>query len=174
MNTPSTYTLFSDAKILTLSSCSRGKRFFRKFADEQDQLDEFDDADGTSLSRSAVKPRLLFQQEKSAEALEEEEATTDVEDNIQRKTRQPETPSKAKKEVAETPEAPRFAPASPPDSKRSTRSANKLLDIGTPVKSKGRKSPFDSWPRIKEQKGQSSTKRVGEPLDQAPAKRTRA
>ncbi|CEJ91717.1 hypothetical protein VHEMI07410 [[Torrubiella] hemipterigena] len=155
----------------------RGKKFFRKFSEDEDEL-QGDDSDAQfvqPLSRSSIKPRLLFPQEKSAEALEEEEATTDVEDNIKSQVRQtPATPSKAKSTHVETPEAPRFAPISPPDSKRATRSTNRVQELATPSKSKGRKSPFDSWPRIKDPRGQASTKRVGETLDQAPAKRTRA
>lgn len=155
----------------------RGKKFFRKFSQDEDD-NHGDDSDGQyvqPLSRSSIKPRLLFPQEKSTEALEEEEATTDIEDNVKADTRKaPATPSKTKSSQVETPEAPRFAPISPPDSKRATRSTNRVAELATPSKSKGRKSPFDSWPRIKDPRGQASTKRVGEVLDQTPAKRTRA
>ncbi|KAG5983810.1 hypothetical protein E4U55_007042 [Claviceps digitariae] len=155
----------------------RGKKFFRKFA-EQDQLEEqiefFDEGETSRISRpltrSSVQPRLLFPAQKPTE--EDEEALTDVEDmNLAGPA--PQTPRKLQSISAETPEAPRFAPASPPDTRRTTRSANKLSD--TPIKATGRKSPFDSWPRTKEHKAQSPvTKRSGESLASADTKRTRA
>ena len=85
----------------------------------------------------------------------------------------PQTPKKSQSISAKTPEAPRYAPVSPPDTKRTTRSTNKLAD--TPMKATGRKSPFDSWPRTKEHKGRSpAPKRAGETLDTANVKRARA
>lgn len=157
---------------------SRGKRFFRKFAEQdqpEDQIESLgEDDDGSQISRpltrSSVQPRLLFPTPKMTE--EDEEALTDVEDmNIAEPA--PQTPRKPRSLSTKTPEAPRFAPASPPDTRRTTRSANKLSE--TPMKAAGRKSPFDSWPRTKEHKTQLPvTKRSGESLASADTKRSRA
>ncbi|KAG6016132.1 hypothetical protein E4U43_004177 [Claviceps pusilla] len=156
----------------------RGKRFFRKFAEQdqpEDQIESLgEDDDGSQISRpltrSSVQPRLLFPTPKMTE--EDEEALTDVEDmNIAESA--PQTPRKPQSLSTKTPEAPRFAPASPPDTRRTTRSANKLSE--TPMKAAGRKSPFDSWPRTKEHKTQLPvTKRSGESLASAATKRSRA
>ncbi|KAG6008730.1 hypothetical protein E4U21_003925 [Claviceps maximensis] len=156
----------------------RGKKFFRKFA-EQEQLEDQTDSLGEGersgysrpLTRSSVQPRLLFPPQKTTEE-DDEEALTDVED-MSLGGPAPQTPRKPQSIIAETPEAPRFAPASPPDTRRTTRSTNKLSD--TPMKATGRKSPFDSWPRTKEHKVQSPVaKRSGESLSSAATKRTRA
>lgn len=166
--------LDSNKTLTKLTHNSRGKRFFRKFSDVQGEGTESEvDGEGVSLdtplTRASIKPRLLFPQERNAAELEEEEADTDVEED-----KLPQTPSKGKARQTKTPEAPKFAPVSPPDTGRTTRSTNKLADQGTPMKKKSRqRSIFDSWPRTKEHKAQTG-KRPGEPLDQAPMKRTRA
>ncbi|KAM3484310.1 hypothetical protein MY8738_002302 [Beauveria namnaoensis] len=160
----------------------RGKKFWRKFSDDEDQeLQELDQEARLAqpLTRSSVKPRLLFppkQPEQSEMDLEDEEAPTDVEDEVmESKAAQiPQTPVKSRKETAKTPDAPRFAPVSPPETRRTTRSANKLLSEGTPIKKPRRQSTlFDTWPRTKEHKA-VPTKRAGDGLASAPAKRTRA
>ncbi|OAQ74008.1 hypothetical protein VFPPC_13119 [Pochonia chlamydosporia 170] len=156
----------------------RGKKFFRKFS-EQDQPEENGDSDAAGeshlsrpLTRASVKPRLLFPTQRTAEE-DDEEALTDVEDMAMIEEAAPQTPKKAHSVPAKTPEAPKYAPVSPPDTKRTTRSANKLSD--TPMKPTGRKSPFDSWPRTKEHKSQSpAPKRAGEALASGTTKRTRA
>ncbi|ATY66927.1 hypothetical protein A9K55_000777 [Cordyceps militaris] len=157
----------------------RGKKFWRPFAKIEEQEMDQEDRLAQPLTRSSVKPRLLFppkRQEQSEADLEDEEATTDVEDEVkQRITRSiPETPTKSRKATAKTPEAPRYAPASPPETRRTTRSANKLLNEETPIKKKRQPSMFDKWPRTKEHKAPAATKRAGEALAPAPAKRTRA
>ncbi|GAB0136533.1 hypothetical protein EsDP_00004832 [Epichloe bromicola] len=165
----------------------RGKKFFRKFS-EQDQSEDQSDSPGEGersrtsrpLTRAFVKPRLLFpvqkmiedEDEEDEEDEEGEEALTDIED-MHLGEAAPQTPRKPQSISAETPEAPRYAPVSPPDTRRTTRSTNKLCD--TPMKITGRKSPFDSWPRTKEHKSQSPVaKRPGENLASATTKRTRA
>lgn len=134
------------------------------------------------LTRASIKPRLLFQTPKTEAMIEEEEAATDVEDQDQdqdqleeeKPTLIPETPKKTQQHMANTPEAPKFAPVSPPDTRRVTRSANKLLDEGTPLKGYGYKSPFDSWRRTKEHtKDTSARKRQGESLTSEQTKRAR-
>jgi hypothetical protein len=86
----------------------------------------------------------------------------------------PETPVKHVGGAPKTPTAPRYSSAmSPPDTKRTTRAADKIVDDQTPVKPFGRRSPFDSWPRVKDRSGTSS-KRTGDSLASAPAKRPKA
>ncbi|KAG6289622.1 hypothetical protein E4U45_007578 [Claviceps purpurea] len=154
----------------------RGKKFFRKFAEQdqnEGQVDSAGEGEGSRVSRpstrASLQPRRLFPTAKISE--EDEEALTDVED-INAAEDAPQTPRKPQSILAETPEAPRFAPVSPPETRRITRSTNKLSD--TPVKATGRKSPFDSWPRTKEHKSQSPvTKRPGGSLASADTKRAR-
>jgi hypothetical protein len=130
-----------------------------------------DDETSSPFSRSSIKPKLLFpaQRKEKQPSVDDvdEEATTDIEDEAEEQT-VPQTPSKG----TDTPHAPKFAPVSPPDTKRTTRSTNKLFEDATPVKKKGRRSPFDMWPRTKERQD-TGTKREAEPLF-APAKRTKA
>lgn len=168
---------------------SRGKKFFRKFSefdDEEEDEELASDVEATfsrPLTRSSIKPRLLFPTKapapKTKRMLEEEEAATDVEDAVEaveaeKPTAAVETPKKAKEERAQTPEAPKFAPASPPETRRTTRSTNKLSADAAPIKRTGKKSPFDSWLRTKEHTNRSGTKRAAEPMAPAHAKRTRS
>ncbi|RDL41834.1 uncharacterized protein BP5553_01813 [Venustampulla echinocandica] len=140
----------------------RGKKVFRKFsevvgntgsftamdADEEDVDTEMGgdyDAPASNqfsgrITRSSVKPRLLFpsaQQLQSKElkakaAAEEEEADTDIEEPSSI-TRSPytrgsrnvtTTPMDQMEDEVATPKAPRFAPVSPPTTTRTTRSKN--------------------------------------------------
>ncbi|KAJ3472256.1 hypothetical protein NLG97_g11146 [Lecanicillium saksenae] len=158
----------------------RGKKFWRKFADDDGEEMDEETRLAQPLTRSSVKPRLLFppkQEEQSEIDLEDEEATTDVEDEVKERLRHavPETPTKARNESAKTPEAPKYAPVSPPETRRTTRSTNKLSGDETPMK-KPKRQPtlFDSWPRTKEHKAPAATKRAAEGIAEAPAKRTRA
>ncbi|POR34444.1 Uncharacterized protein TPAR_05370 [Tolypocladium paradoxum] len=160
----------------------RGKKFFRKFSEndgvpeEQEACADVEPELTRPLTRSSVKPRLLFPTKKPGEADNEEEAVTDVEDMYMAdEASSPQTPIKARSAPAKTPEAPRFAPVSPPDTKRTTRSTNRLANGGTPIKSpSGRKSPFDAWPRTKEHRTASAPKRQGETLATGSTKRTRS
>lgn len=132
------------------------------------------------LSRSTIKPKLLFpaaqKERQPSEDDVDEEAMTDIEEDVEVDEEQlsmPQTPAKsAAQNGMETPQAPKFAPVSPPDTKRTTRSANKLFEDATPIKKKERRSPFDTWPRTKDRK-ETGTKRQAEPMF-APAKRTKA
>lgn len=156
----------------------RGKKFFRKFS-EQAEPEEQDDSEqeiesrlSRPLTRASVKPRLLFPTAKAAEVdNDDEEALTDVEEPSL-VDQLPHTPKKTHSLPTETPEAPKYAPVSPPDTRRTTRSAHRLAE--TPMTSSGRKSLFDSWPRTKEHKSQSSSKRPGESLVAEATKRSRA
>lgn len=157
--------------------CFRGKKFYRKFTDEEDEELDEETRLAMPLTRSSVKPRLLFPPKQPERSIDDEEADTDVEDNVKTRTAGPipQTPSKSRKETGKTPDAPKYGPVSPPETRRTTRSANKLSGEETPVK-KPKRQPtlFDSWPRTKEHRAPPPTKRAGESLPTAPAKRTRA
>lgn len=78
-----------------------------------------------------------------------------------------ETPVEAGEEKIDTSKAPKYAPASPPDTSRATRS-KKITNEPTPVKTKqaGNRSPFDGWRRTKTASEGSANghKRPGEAL----------
>lgn len=142
------------------------------------------------MTRSSIKPRLLFpvptptpaQQEPSS--IDEEEAETDIEEPVPAKDEmdveeeQPQTPSDLV-DVPDTPVAPKFAPTmqvTPPTTQRTTRHGTKSADDTTPMKPlRGKKrSPFDGWRRIKNGSESSGSKRSGDSLTAEAAKRTRA
>jgi hypothetical protein len=137
------------------------------------------------LTRSSIKPRLLFQTAKTQEMIDEEEAATDFEEDEEDEETEaeaeveipeipvPQTPAKRRVKHAATPEAPKFAPVSPPDTRRTTRSTNKLMDEATPIKGRSKSSPFDSWRRTKEHKAPGGQKRHADTLTSDNAKRTR-
>ncbi|KAI8950374.1 hypothetical protein F4801DRAFT_549410 [Xylaria longipes] len=180
----------------------RGKKIFRKFAEDVDsdsssqaENDESADLDLDSqpprrhrpMTRSSIKPRLLFPSKpkgKQAATLttEDEEAVTDIEDNIFHHNAQdveteiPATPIQFSKGKVETPKAPRFAPASPPSTGRATRSTDKLHESDTPMRVAKVPSPFDGWRRSKRQAAPQGSKRTGDFLAKSPAstKRQRA
>lgn len=110
-----------------------------------------------------MKPRLLFPSARSHKENDlghtDEEADTDIEQPIAGKAdviktddvkARAETPVEASEEKIGTPKAPKYAPASPPDTSRATRS-KKISNEPTPVKTKraGNRSPFDGWRRTK-------------------------
>ena len=163
-------------KITTDTAPSRGKKVYRKFPSEEPKADEeqeditADDADlsntqSHSLTRSSIKPRLLFptttrKARRSKSDLEDEEAPTDVDDPDATETDHEPLPEKR------TPIKATFrglAPDTPPDTGHATRSATKkaakdgLSSLAiSPVKLdfnksfKGKKvSPFDGWARTK-------------------------
>lgn len=132
------------------------------------------------LTRSSVKPKLLFSSSKPQSIVDEEEAPTDIEELSGN-----ETPVAQTDELLATPTAPKFAPRSPPTTTRSKRSDK---DIGTcispdfssqfpfgtdgagdsspPTRSRGRGgkiSPFDTWKRTKATTS-SGTKRSGDTI----------
>lgn len=89
----------------------------------------------------------------------------------------PRTPVDLVEETPGTPVAPKFAPASPPTTSRTTRHGNKTADETTPMKPTrgGKRSPFDGWRRVKNNGAEShGHKRSGDDLAADPAKRTRA
>jgi hypothetical protein len=146
------------------------------------------------LTRSSIKPRLLFpsdeeirQREQHADDVDEE-AVTDIEMGD---TSSP-TVEKLKTAEAGTPVKGRYKPASPPTTTRATRSTNMTSSLShpTPIPEEepepmsvgtddsfnmqpkpGRKSPFDSWQRTK-----TGRKRAGDAAEAGPVngKRTRS
>lgn len=177
----------------------RGKKKFRKFSEVEEAssgnevLDEADGGLNTALrnavdsavrrpvTRSSIKPRLLFPT-KPAEASDtkndDEEAVTDIEDHVLAKSKadHPETPLELVEEAPDTPVAPKFAPASPPTTARTTRHGDKGSEESTPIKPtrSGKRSPFDGWRRVKNGSESQSQKRSGDTLTADAPKRTRA
>ncbi|KAI0905002.1 hypothetical protein F4823DRAFT_160317 [Ustulina deusta] len=177
----------------------RGKKMFRKFAEDADadsssqaEADEADDLGfngqtirNRPMTRSSIKPRLLFPPEPKGKkvattTVEDEEAVTDIEDVFDDDAQPaeievPQTPVQDAKGKVETPDAPRFGPASPPSTARATRSTDKLRGGDTPMKAKG-PSPFDGWRRSKSRALPQGQKREGDVLVKSPAstKRQRA
>ena len=132
------------------------------------------------LTRSAIKPRLLFPSKKSDEVEilhDDEEAPTDIEDHVIAKLQDdeeqeiPETPAEMTS-LPDTPKAPRFAPASPPSTKRTTRHGAKVATESIPMKAaKAKKtSPFNQWARTKSH----GSKRPAESQSPAPESAKRA
>lgn len=87
------------------------------------------------LTRSSLKPRLLFPtpeqiavREKKAQVTDDEEVMTDLEDPFSTVVS---TPAKHMNDFAVTPAAPKFAPVSPPTTARAARSKKMDLDDST-------------------------------------------
>lgn len=134
------------------------------------------------LTRSSIKPRLLFptaehtnaKKKRSSVTEDEEEAITDIEEAH---------PIMSSDDHVATPHAPKFAPVTPPTTARATRSKKVDLDAGltsdddgpapspTHIDSgKGAKvSPYNSWPRTKRQIA-ANKKREGSSLERASKK----
>lgn len=171
---------------------------FRKYAETSETAtgdrDLLDGADGglesvveSRVTRSTVQPRLLFPAKKQEEPKhldEDEEAVTDIEDHVlegmKEDEEEPTTPMDMVEERQATPEAPRFAPASPPTTARSTRFGSKPSADVTPMKAKpgprGKRSPFDGWRRTKgsvESQSQSHKRSGDDALPTSPVKRAR-
>ncbi|PKS11561.1 hypothetical protein jhhlp_003326, partial [Lomentospora prolificans] len=163
----------------------RGKRIFRKFAETEPADGETVDGEeqpARRMTRSSMKPRLLFPTKpQEPSQLEEEEADTDVEAEEEteqaKNTEVPDTPMANDEDVIAqpaTPKASNFSPMSPPDTRRVTRARDKKFDDATPIRPQGRTSPFDSWPRVKSRSEASlPSKRPGSSLSSDTAKKAR-
>lgn len=131
--------------MLTCYLPSRGKKVFRKFAQGED---DGEPSNSTTLSRSSIKPRRLFQTQKQEElhvTSEDEEAMTDIEDHAMEAELvedSPQTPIEEEEPCPTTPSAPKFGPvATPPETRRTTRFGAKGPEA-TPSKPRsGRMSP---------------------------------
>jgi hypothetical protein len=181
---------------------------FRKFSDVDDDTESQPAVDETEaafdaeldaavparlrgpLTRSSIKPRLLFptaeqtavREKKFQLTDDDEEAITDIEEPPNGFS----TPVDTDDMLATTPTAPKFAPYSPPATARATRSAKKVTyggsspltpgmtfdddaDIG-PVHSGrrgGKSSPFAGWSRTKSGVTGHGKKREAEPISRA-------
>lgn len=168
---------------------SRGKKIFRKFAEEESDSEPLDHKDldvdlsaknlERPLTRSSIKPRLLFPTAEQVKAKvsrsqvteDEEEAITDIEELA------PLSSSDHTVGMFTTPKAPKFVPVSPPTTARVTRSKGPCMGsspveetseddfINSPARSRSQgsnTSPFDRWKQTKSIGG--GKKRGGEPL----------
>ncbi|KAL6718931.1 hypothetical protein ACLMJK_003166 [Lecanora helva] len=164
----------------------RGKKVYRKFPSDGSDVEEEEatsELDTTTnhrpLTRSSIKPRLLFPTQKQRQErtnppntnTEDEEATTDIEE-------QPDTPMSGHNDEEEV-TTPRkqvgFSPATPPTTVHATRQATrKAADENVeavPYKGNGKRvSPFDGWARSKSaaaSSGSSKSKKreAGEALE---------
>ncbi|KAE8440532.1 hypothetical protein EG329_007259 [Mollisiaceae sp. DMI_Dod_QoI] len=186
----------------------RGKKMFRKFAEEkvesETQVESDTEEVGHSLSprlrrpltRSAIKPRLLFPASQQAQATEpqshnteDEEADTDIEERDEVFT-----PTTQAYDITATPKAPKFAPFTPPTTVRATRSKKvdmssspagpasddeMAMDVATsPMlrasRVSGRVSPFNDWSRGRSTTAKDSKKRGTESISRGAAKKARA
>ncbi|KAI1446612.1 hypothetical protein F5Y02DRAFT_382245 [Annulohypoxylon stygium] len=154
----------------------RGKRIFRKFSQDDEDVDEHDDdAPIRTNTRSSIKPRLLFPSKKQdtvKASTDDEEAVTDIEDHASLDdisddpTELAKTPTTKVVEEAVTPTAPKFkTPVSPPSTIRATRaSARVAAATGSPTKQTKPRNPFDGWRRSKSRASTQGQKREGEDL----------
>ncbi|KAK4665910.1 hypothetical protein QC763_408530 [Podospora pseudopauciseta] len=163
----------------------RGKKqfhLFKKRASENIEggLESAVEAPVRRLTRASVKPRLLFPVAKPdvpAISIEDEEAETDIEDHVVEEAAQtlPITPAEAVEKVPGTPEAPRFAPASPPTTVRATRK-KATPTAASRGKQASKQATIKGWRQTKAGVSPTTTsqKRSAEPLPVAgPSKRAR-
>ena len=172
----------------SLMHLSRGKKMYRKFPqDSESEREETSTADDPNpstlrdpevanlrpLTRSSIKPRLLFptpqqRAERTAAAIADEEAPTDIEDHAMTQPEDIVTPVKKS-----------FAPATPPPTGHATRSSTKKARDTTlspsemdddmmegPAEKRKKVSPFDGWARTKAgASGEKGRKREGETME---------
>lgn len=160
----------------------RGKKMFQKHGDESGSGS---DIPAGRKTRSSIKPRLLFPKTEEAQIqTDEEEVATEIEDNVLMldAENEPTTPLDLAEQAPGTPEAPKFAPASPPATTRTTRFGKKPTDTPTAAAAlpapksttgRGKRSPFDDWRRTKSGTESRAPKRPGDGLASASTKRTR-
>lgn len=162
-----------------MRNLSRGKKIYRKFADDLEPEDPvWDDADTETsprlrpLTRSSIKPRLLFptstqHNERSLANKEDEEAITDIEElpPLPNDSEMTDLAPETEDEPLVTPVKASFvSPATPPATGHATRSATKRANLQSsspPVPETAdtakflehqqikKLSPFDGWQRTK-------------------------
>ena len=144
---------------------SRGKKVYRKFpndSSEHNDTNNFEHSERESssirpLTRSSIKPRLLFPPKQTAPISDDEEAPTDIENPQDHEMTDPED-----KTAVTTPiKASIFSPPTPPATGHATRATTKKtafdLHVHPPepvevisYERRGKKvSPFDGWARTK-------------------------
>jgi len=176
-------------------SSSRGRRVYRKFPKEDSSpAANYDPADvedteldlSPRLTRSSIKPRLLFPTEKQRRerALADEEAVTDIEDpnNLAHDSDMtdiaPNNDTEEEQLVTPVKQAFTETPATPPTTGHATRASTrkKALDSSPlegpepreAARTRGKISPFDGWARVKTgvaNDRSKSKKREGEALE---------
>ncbi|KAB8338792.1 hypothetical protein FH972_021737 [Carpinus fangiana] len=182
----------------------RGKKVFRRFdASADDSMDDLGEEDemvnerdvrrtarGASqkrFTRSTIKPRLLFPPKASDPTMDEEEAATDIEDELAMATPQPEEP------LDSTPRKQAYRLTTPPTTVRKNRRGAALTPDSSPIAAPAesyadelaqtesapaqpaKRSPFDSWQRTKSHTRTVSGKRNGESMEkQESPKRSRS
>ena len=174
---------------------SRGKKIYRKFEVDPDDHESDDMAVPTAqgstghrpLTRSSIKPRLLFPTTPQTETehpdigITDEEAITDIEDPHAHDSDLTELAPDTEEEALVTPVKLSFTPTSPPSTGRATRASTRKAALDSsptgpePAEAKPRfvvkhgrtASPFDNWRRTKAGAAGSSKgkKRAGESLE---------
>jgi hypothetical protein len=172
----------------------RGRKIFRKFHDAAQSDGSEGDAMpleermvrrqvGTEahrpLTRSSIKPRLLFQEEikernrRNGQDEDDEEAETEIEAHVQ-------TPSKRKAKTAAPLVQPSLETTPPPTVRKAKRGMFTSPDVPTGKTSDASSEiSFDSWSRVKSSHSSSgsvreSKKRRGDPLEREADKRARS
>ena len=168
---------------------SRGKKVYRTFphdGSEHNDTNNFESREREPsitrpLTRSSIKPRLLFptkQQihERTACAVDDEEAPTDIEDPQDHEMADPED----KKQITTPVKVPTASPPTPPTTGHTTRATAKQVafnsssnppepTVADPYERRGKKvSPFDGWVRTKAGAsgvGGKGKKREGEAME---------
>ncbi|MCJ1398508.1 hypothetical protein MMC11_001708 [Xylographa trunciseda] len=173
----------------------RGKKIYRKFEVDPDDHESDDmvvpagqhSAGHRPLTRSSIKPRLLFPIQPQPEtehpdvSMTDEEAITDIEDPHAHDSDMTELAPETEEETLVTPIKPSFTPTSPPSTGRATRASTKKAALDSspmgpePVEAKSRfivkhgrtASPFDNWRRTKASAagGSKGKKREGGSLE---------
>ncbi|MCJ1391325.1 hypothetical protein MMC18_004188 [Xylographa bjoerkii] len=182
----------------------RGKKIYRKFEVDPDDHESDDMAVPTGqgstghrpLTRSSIKPRLLFPTKLQPDtehldiSITDEEAVTDIEDPHAHDSDMTELAPEVEEEALVTPIKPSFTPTSPPSTARATRASTKKAALDSsptgpePVDAKPRfvvkhgrtASPFDNWRRTKASAagGGKGRKREGESLERGADESKRA
>lgn len=165
--------------LLTVSARnSRGRSYFRrKNEDNEASMDGEDNNElDTHVRRSEFQPRRLFTAGKEAQSGDDEEALTDIEDATTAQSElQPGTPKASETKQASTPDAPRHAPMSPPETRSTTRFTNKLGAGASKSQQPDQRRVVDYFSSrgSRSREAGSPTKRVGESLTPDRPKRAR-
>lgn len=152
-------------KATLILAFSRGKKVYRKFPNDSSEHNHTNNPEHSEcessfirpLTRSSIKPRLLFPPKQTAPIIDDEEAPTDIESPQDHEMTDPED-----KTAVTTPvKVSIFSPPTPPTTGHATRAITKKtafdlrLDPPEPVEAvsyerRGKKvSPFDGWARTK-------------------------
>lgn len=183
----STFHQVFSIRVVLIFVISRGKKIYRKFPNDRSDTSNLGDGEHESstmrsLTRSSIKPRLLFptkQQlhERSVPTIDDEEAPTDIEDPQDHEM----TDLEDEKEIITPVKASVYSPTTPPATGHATRAATKKAALDSPSDPRGpveavpyerhgkKVSPFDGWARTKfggtSRVGGKGQKREGEAME---------